>query len=56
MNTLFHDKFFYHIYPLGLCNCPKKNDFSSPAGNAFEKLTEDLDRLKNLRQNLMWLS
>lgn len=55
MNTLFHDKFFYHIYPLGLCNCPKKNDFSSPAGNAFEKLTEDLDRIKNLGINALYI-
>jgi len=55
MNTLFSDKFFYHIYPLGLCNCPKKNDFSSPAGNAFEKLTEDLDRLKNLGINALYI-
>ena len=50
MNTLFSNKFFYHIYPLGLCGCPKKNDFSCPAGNAFEKLTPELIRIKNLKR------
>lgn len=55
MNNLFSEKFFYHIYPLGLCGCPTRNDFSCPAGNAFEKLTEDLDRIKNLGVNALYI-
>jgi len=55
MNTIFSDKVFYHIYPLGLCNCPKHNDFSSPAGNAFEVLTEQLDYLADLGINALYI-
>ncbi len=55
MNTLFYNKFFYHIYPLGLCNCPKRNDFSCPAGNAFEKLTPELANLKKLGINALYI-
>ncbi|MBQ4235527.1 MAG: alpha-amylase [Treponema sp.] len=51
METLFSDKFIYHIYPLGLCACAKRNDFSCPAGNAFEILASDLDRIKSLGVN-----
>ena len=55
MNTLFSDKIFYHIYPLGFCNCPKKNDFVSPRGCAFEKLTEELDKIKSLGINALYI-
>ena len=55
MNTLFSDKIFYHIYPLGFCNCPKKNDFVSPRGYAFEKLTEELDKIKSLGINALYI-
>ncbi len=51
MDCLFSEKFIYHIYPLGMCNCPKQNDFCSPAGNAFEILINDLDRIKSLGVN-----
>lgn len=55
MNTLFSDKFFYHIYPLGMCNCPRRNDFCCPAGNAFEKLTTELDKIKSLGVNALYI-
>ena len=55
MNALYSDKIFYHIYPLGLCNCPRYNDFSSPAGNAFEKLIPELDRIKDLGVNALYI-
>lgn len=55
MNTLFSDKFFYHIYPLGLCGCPKQNDFASPRGYAFEKLTEELNKIKSLGANALYI-
>ncbi len=51
MNTNFSDKIFYHIYALGLGNCPRKNDFSCPAGNFFERLTQDLERIQSLGFN-----
>ena len=54
-NTIFSDKFFYHIYPLGLFNCPEHNDFSCPAGNGFEKLSGELPRLKELGVNALYI-
>ena len=51
MNTKFSDKNFYHIYALGLSGCPKRNDFSCPAGNFFEALSSDLDRIVSLGFN-----
>lgn len=48
MKQIFSDQFFYHVYPLGLFGSPHKNDFSCPAGTGFEKLTQDLDRIKSL--------
>ena len=55
MNSLFSDKFFYHIYPLGLCGCPERNDFSCPAGNAFQKLTAELPKIKKLGVNALYI-
>lgn len=55
MNTTFSDKIFYHIYPFGLCGCPKTNNFSSPAGNAFELLALELDKLVSLGINALYL-
>jgi len=54
-NTIFSDKFFYHIYPLGMCNCPKHNDYSCAAGNKFEILTGLLDQIKDLGVNALYI-
>lgn len=51
MNNLFLNKFVYHIYALGLSGAPKRNDFACPAGNFFETLTGELDRLCDLGVN-----
>ena len=55
MNQLFSDKFFYHIYPLGLCACPSRNDFSCPPGTAFQRLETMLDRLCALGVNALYI-
>ncbi len=47
-NNIFSDKIFYHIYPLGMCGCQHHNDYASPAGNKFEILTTQLDKIKDL--------
>lgn len=52
---IFCDKIFYHIYPLGAGNCPKSNDFCQSAGNFFETLTGDLDRIRSLGCNAIYL-
>lgn len=54
-NELFADKIFYHIYPLGLSNAAKNNDFCQPAGNFFEIQANDLDRIRNLGCNALYL-
>ena len=53
MSNLFSDKIFYHIYALGMGNCPKRNDFACPAGDFFEKLSEQLDRIRSLGCNAL---
>lgn len=53
--NIFADKIFYHVYPLGLGNCPKENDFHQAAGNFFEVFVTDLDRIKNLGCNAIYL-
>lgn len=52
--NIFADKIFYHVYPLGLGNCPKENDFHQAAGNFFEVFASDLDRIKNLGCNAIY--
>lgn len=53
MNYNFSDKIFYHIYALGMGGCDKRNNFSCPAGNFFEKLEGELDRIKALGCNAL---
>ncbi len=55
MNGLFIEKTFYHIYPLGMADCPKRNDFNCPAGTVFETLTQDLDRLVNMEISALYI-
>lgn len=52
--NIFADKVFYHVYPLGLGNCPRNNDFHQCAGNFFENFASDLDRIKNLGCNAIY--
>jgi len=47
--------FFYHIYPLGLCGAPKRNDFQSPAANRLEQLYSWLDHIQALGTNTIYL-
>ncbi|MBQ0070388.1 MAG: alpha-amylase, partial [Spirochaetales bacterium] len=51
----YSDKFFYHIYPLGMCGCPRDNDFSSPRGYAFETLSGELERIRALGVNALYI-
>lgn len=39
-NDIFSDKIFYHIYPLGMGNCPKENNFTQSAGNFLKSLKQ----------------
>ncbi len=49
------DSVFYHIYPLGLCGAPQRNDFHSPATPRLERLYSWIGHLQNLGTNALWL-
>jgi cyclomaltodextrinase len=49
------DSIFYHIYPLGFCGAPPRNDFCSPAIPRLEQLTAWLDHLHGLGVNALYL-
>jgi cyclomaltodextrinase len=49
------DAFFYHLYPLGFCGAPERNDFSSPPAARLEKLYGWLDHLRELGANALYL-
>lgn len=55
MKSTICDAVFYHIYPLGMTGCPKKNDFSCPAGNTFETLATQLNLIKKLGCNALYI-
>jgi glycosidase len=46
---------FYHIYPLGLCGAPARNDFVSPAVPRLEQLWFWIDHLLELGVNAVYL-
>jgi glycosidase len=47
--------FFYHIYPLGFCGTPSRNDFSSAPLNRLKKVSEWLPHLRSLGVNALYL-
>jgi glycosidase len=49
------DKVFYHIYPLGMCGTPKRNDFCSPAGKGLASLVKHIPRLLSLGVNALYI-
>jgi len=55
MNSQIENKFFYHIYPLGMCNARKENDFSSPKADYLLKLCGELDRISALGVNAIYI-
>lgn len=46
---------FYHIYPLGLCAAPERNDFSAPPVPRLEMLYPWLDHIQSLGANALYL-
>ena len=46
---------FYHIYPLGLCGAPPRNDFTSPPVARLEALHPWLDHLETLGVTAVYL-
>ena len=50
-----HDAVFYHVYPLGFCGAPPKNDFASPPAPRLEAVIGWLDALRTLGINALYL-
>lgn len=55
MNHKEFANLFYHIYPLGMCACPRKNDFSSPKADCLLKLIGELDNIKSLGTDAIYI-
>lgn len=53
--TWAKDAFFYHIYPLGLCGAPRRNDFQSAPVARLESLYPWLDHIQSLGANALYL-
>ena len=45
---------FYHIYPLGLLDAPKQNDYSEPV-HRLRKLEPWIDHIKNIGCNAIYI-
>ena len=49
------DSFFYHIYPLGLCGAPARNDFASAPEPRLERLHGWIGHIRELGANALYL-
>ncbi len=49
------DAVFYHIYPLGLCGAPERNEFGEPIVHRITSLTPWLDHIQELGVNAIYL-
>ena len=49
------DSIFYHVYPLGLCGAPARNDFAARHVERLEQLTGWLGHIRGLGCNALYL-
>lgn len=50
----YDEAVFYHIYPLGLCGAPKKNDYGEPV-HRLNSLIPWIDHLKEIGVNALYI-
>lgn len=50
-----HDAIFYHIYPLGFCGAPARNDFSGAPVSRLDKIRAWIPHLRKLGVNALYL-
>ena len=55
MNRFIHEGFVYHIYPLGLCGAPNRNDFHSKPQNRLDYIHQWIDHIKNLGVTIVYI-
>lgn len=53
--NLANEKIFYHIYPLGFCGAPEKNDFQSNSIERLYKIMDWIPHMKSLGTNALYL-
>ncbi len=49
------DAIFYHVYPLGLCGAPPRNEFGAPPVERLDKLTGWFGHIRRLGCNALYL-
>jgi glycosidase len=49
------DSIFYHVYPLGLCGAPARNDFGAPPVERLDRLTPWLGHIRGLGCNALYV-
>jgi cyclomaltodextrinase / maltogenic alpha-amylase / neopullulanase len=55
MKSWIPEAIFYHIYPLGLCGAPLRNDFNAPAVPRLEQIYGWLEHIQSLGANALYL-
>ena len=55
MTNWAFDSIFYHVYPLGLCGAPARNDFGAAPVERLERLTGWLEHIRALGCNALYL-
>ncbi len=55
MTSTISSRVFYHIYPLGMCGAPARNDFASPPGSGLKQLADRIPHLQSLGVNAVYL-
>ena len=55
MSTWARDAVFYHIYPLGLCGAPHRNDFAAPPEPRLAQIIGWIDHLRRLGVTALYL-
>ncbi len=55
MSDWAKDAIFYHIYPLGFCGAPRRNDFDSAPVARLGAITADLGRIAAIGFNALYL-
>lgn len=51
----YDEAVFYHIYPLGLLDAPKENDYSKPEVHRLRKLKPWIDHIKEIGCNALYI-
>ena len=55
MTQWLNETVFYHIYPMGFCNAPERNDFHSEPVFRLDKVAEWADHIRDLGCNALYL-